>query len=55
MWAIRTNAYATANSSACAPNAPGTHSAITSSAAMAANIASRTAPSSGLTTLVSHA
>ena len=55
MCAPRTAAYAHANSIASAPNAPGTHSAATRNAAIAANIASRTAPSSGSTTLVSHA
>jgi len=55
MWAARTTAYAQANSSASAPNAPGTHSAHTSSAAIAAKIISRTAPSSGSTTDVSQA
>ena len=55
MCAARTAPYAHANSSASEPNAPGTHSAATRKAAIAANIASRTAPSSGSTTLVSHA
>ena len=44
-----------ANSSASPPKAPGTHIAATSSAAIAANMTSRTEPSSGSTTLVSQA
>ena len=36
-------------------NASGTHSAATRNAAIAVNITRRTAPSSGFTTLVSHA
>ena len=53
--AIRTTPYAPANRNARSPNASGTHSDATSSAAIAPNIANRTAPSSGSTTLVSHA
>ncbi len=55
MCAARTTAYAQANSSASEPNAPGTHSAATRNAAIATKIIRRTAPSSGSTTLVSHA
>ena len=55
MWAVRTIAYAHANSSASCPNAPGTQIAATRNAAIAAKITRRTAPSSGSTTLVSHA
>ena len=55
MCAARTAAYAHANSRASEPKAPGTLSAATRKAAIAANIAGRTAPSSGSTTLVSHA
>ena len=47
--------YAMAKPSARSPNASGTHSATTSSPAIAANITIRTAPSSGSMTLVSHA
>ena len=55
IWPARTNAYATANGSARSPNASGTQSPATSRLAEAANIAIRTPPSSGSTTLVSHA
>ena len=55
MWAMRTNAYAHANSRARSPNASGTASATISSAAIAANIVERTSHSSGSTTLVSQA
>ena len=55
MCAMRTTAYAHAKGSASAPKAPGTDSAATRKAAIAANIARRTRPSSGSTTLVSHA
>ena len=55
MCATRTIPYARAKASASSPNAPGTESAATSSAAMAAKITIRTAPASGSTTLVSQA
>ena len=50
----RTIAYAHANSSPRSSNARGTASATIRNAAIAAKITSRTAPSSGSTTLVSH-
>ena len=52
---VRTTAYAQANRRPRSPKACGTQSATTSSAAIAAKIAKRTMPSSGSTTLVSHA
>ncbi len=55
MWATRTTAYPIAKARARPSKASGTHSETTSSAAIAANMASRTAPSSGSMTLVSHA
>ena len=55
MWATRTAVYASANVVPRSPKASGTHSDVTSSAAIAAKSTSRTAPSSGSTTLVSHA
>jgi hypothetical protein len=55
MWAMRTIPYAQANTSASSPKASGTARAATRKAAIAAKIAIRTAPSSGSTTLVSHA
>ena len=55
MCASRTTPYATAKARARSPNASGTQSAATSSAAIAANTATRTAPSSGSITLVSQA
>src|SRR4029450_3233613 len=55
MCAARTTPYAHAKSKAASSNAPGTQSAATSSAAIAAKITMRTAPSSGSTTLVSQA
>jgi hypothetical protein len=55
IWPTRTTPYAQAKTSAESSNASGTQSAATSSAAIAAKIASRTTPSSGSTTLVSHA
>ncbi len=48
-------AYATANSTAFAPNAPGTANATTSIAAIAPNIPARTMPSSGSSAFVSQA
>ena len=55
MCAARTAPYATANRSASSSNASGAAMAATTSPAMAAKITRRTAPSSGSTTLVSHA
>jgi hypothetical protein len=55
IWANRTIPYATASSSAESSNASGMHRAMTSSPIIAPNIAIRTTPSSGSTTLVSHA
>ena len=55
IWEKRTTPYAHAKSSASSPNAPGTHSATTSIAAIATNTTSRTPPSSGSRTLVSQA
>jgi len=55
MCAARTIAYAATKVPADEVNAVGRHSAATSRAAIAAKIVSRTAPSSGSTTLVSHA
>ena len=55
MWAMRTTPYAHAKTRASSPKACGTESAATRKAAIAANIAMRTAPSSGSTTLVNHA
>jgi hypothetical protein len=54
-WPTRTTPYAITNVSPRSSKASGTQSAATSSAAIAANMASRTPPSSGSTTLVSHA
>ena len=51
----RTTPYAHANSRPSESNASGTQSAATRNAAIAVNITRRTAPSSGSTTLVSHA
>ena len=55
MCATRTTAYATAKTTASSPNAVGIASAATRKAAIATKITSRTEPSSGSTTLVSHA
>jgi hypothetical protein len=55
IWADRTNAYAQANRRPASPKASGTHSAQTRKAAIATKITIRTTPSSGSTTLVSHA
>src|SRR5215213_6307250 len=55
MWAIRTAPYARAKISAESSKAPGTQSAAIRSEAIAPKMTSRTAPSSGSTTLVSQA
>ena len=55
MWAARTPPYARTRVTPRSPKAPGTHNDVTSSAAIAANSTRRTPPSSGSTTLVSHA
>ena len=55
MRAARTTPYAMAMVSARSPKASGVQRATTSSAAMATNMAIRTAPSSGSMTLVNHA
>ena len=55
IWAARTTMYAPANHRPRSPKASGTQSAATRNAPIAPKIAKRTSPSSGSTTLVSHA